>query len=101
MTDTNRVYYTGDRPTFQNLIKHFEKVVEEAHKDRKKREEWFRYEMEFLLAAINWERAQLRKDPIPMHVLLIREAQAAGHSDYGHKLAIYAAELVLDKDGGP
>ena len=61
----------------------------------------FRSEMEALLAAVNWERAQIDKDPVSMRKLLRVEIQASGHTDYAHKMAIYSAELVVDKEGGP
>ena len=95
----NRVFDIH-QPTRMDLISSFEGLLRLVHARRYNRTfdaEIFRLEMEELLTAINWERAQRDKNPIPMRLLLRRETGAAGHSDYAHKLAIYATELVMDK----
>lgn len=71
-----------------------------VHRKDNNFEYWHRREMEDLLSHINWERAQLDKDPITMRVLLRTERHASGHSDYTRKLALYAAELVIPHNEG-
>jgi hypothetical protein len=70
-----------------------------AQSERSKQPEpddWRRYELEQLLSSVNWERAKLGKINLPMCDLFRKEMSAAGHVDYGTKLALYAAELVLE-----
>ena len=57
---------------------------------------WWRFEMETMLAAVNWYRAWVDKDPLPMKRLLRVEQVASGHVDYAIKLALYCTELVQE-----
>lgn len=55
---------------------------------------WHIYEMERLLLRVNTLRAQCGFGTITLDDLRRVERMAVGHSDYTHKLALYATELA-------
>ena len=68
----------------------------ENQKYRDQRVDWDRYEMQTLLDDVNWARAKMDKDPVPMRELLKKQQLASGHVDYSPKMGLYAMELVYD-----
>ena len=89
-----------------HLIKEMEARLAGLQKDRDSRSEWVEwrggqelawhvYEMEGLLKKVNEVRTGAALD---MDALVRVERMARGHSDYSHKLAIYAAELAEGKE---
>lgn len=96
---------------FQALIEKFQVVLNEAAKERGTRRDdaidtttgqkevaWILFEREQMHAAVTVERAKLGKGPVPIADVKRVESMAAGHSDYGHKFALYCAELVLKEE---
>jgi hypothetical protein len=95
------------------LLKKFEQVLQEAAKERPKRQElgpspkgcyqttepaWVAFERRALLDAVNLER-RVRGLPQVTEAQVIRvENQAHGHVDYAHKYALYCAELAMGED---
>lgn len=59
--------------------------------------EWIVFERDKLLELINLRRARISAPPVDMAAVERIENSAVGHSDYTLKLAIRAAELVLER----
>lgn len=89
----------------KSLIEEFEDLLGETQKSRAARSEeirwegmtvpqWVPYELETLLRAINGKRSERGLAPCSMGDLLRVEKRALGHSDYTHKMALYARNLV-------
>lgn len=80
----------------QHMIRHFEKVLAEAAKQRSQRPEgWIVFEREAMWRATNEERCKLGKQPVPIKALETVEMMAVGHVDYALKYALYCTEMVL------
>jgi hypothetical protein len=56
---------------------------------------WIDSERNILYNAVNRERSIKGLQHITLNDFIKKENQAVGHSDYGSKLALYCAELVL------
>ena len=91
---------------FRSRIQHLEALLAREQKHRSKRSkmvpfgrdrdepQWFKMKMEALLKEVNTIRKSEGFKPLKMKELLVLEQSACGHSDYTHKLALYAAELT-------
>lgn len=60
--------------------------------------EWVVYERTQMLAAVNEELARRGQPAASVDAVLRAENQAAGHSDYARKYALYCAEIVMAGD---
>lgn len=89
------------------LAARFLDVLTEAQKERPQRDglveradgypelEWAAYERGVMQAEVNRVRAEGGREPIPLALVERVEGQAAGHSDYSFKFALYCAELAV------
>lgn len=59
---------------------------------------WFKAEMTAVCDWINLFREERGLKPITMSDLLDVESMASGHSDYGDKLSLYAAEMSVSDE---
>lgn len=83
-------------------------VLAEAQEERPRRQElvegpdgspecaWAAYERGVMHMEVNRVRAQHERSEIPLKLIERADRQAAGHSDYTFKFALYCAELALD-----
>lgn len=90
------------------LATRFLGVLAEAQKERPQRDslveradgypelEWAAYERGVMHEEVNRVRAESGHEPVPLTLVERVEGQAAGHSDYSSKFALYCAELALD-----
>lgn len=82
-------------------------VLTEAQKERPQRDSlvegvdgcpelaWAAYERGVMHDEVNRVRAESGHEPVPLTLVERAEGQAAGHSDYSYKFALYCAELAL------
>ena len=103
---------------YRQLIEHFREHLAKLQTERDQRQgaiqwpmetrskwptmtcAWHKHEMEGLWREVNRMRLRNGHEPVTMDELRILEAQAEGHSDYTHKLALYSAELVQGISSG-
>lgn len=101
MTET--VFEHRDRMA---LFEHLQTVLAEAATHRREREDivetpdgpelgWVVHEREQMLAVVNAERASRGLPPAGMDSVALAERQAAGHSDYAKKFALYCSEVAF------
>jgi hypothetical protein len=74
-------------------------LEELLHREASKRStrllgDWILAERLAMFEAVNARRALGGKPPVSITEIERVEQQAVGHSDYGHKFALYCAELV-------
>lgn len=76
-------------------------VLTAAQAERPKRQrwlgtelEWARFEWDTMWAEVNAARAEVGLNPVLLTDIVYAEQQAAGHSDYTMKFALYCAELA-------
>ena len=74
-------------------LKMEEALVAKA-KERDQDPDWIETEQRMMLALINERRAELGKTPVDLEDVQRVEQNALGHFDYGHKFALYCAELA-------
>lgn len=88
------------------LIDKFAKLLTDTATERKKRPDWVKigdeeqpawvfYEREVMHAEVNRERSARGLGPLTLLDVRRVERWAQGHSDYGHKYAIYCTELAV------
>lgn len=81
--------------SFRNqLHRDFEELLQREASKRRSRRDWILAERLALFEAVNARRALVGKPSVPITEIERVERQAVGHSDYGHKFALYCAELV-------
>lgn len=80
------------------LIRELEDLLITEAKKRytKSVEQWIEDERTVMLEAVNKRRTVAGKLPVSRSDVERVERSAVGHSDYGHKFAIYCADLVED-----